>query len=1374
MEPRDPSQHVSTRRDECQKDDNDDPADYDHRREDEIVENNDLIGTEHSVEQSSINDNMLSEHKEFEHIDLPYCNDQPPKAHLNDSIAAQKHKDNVVTAKHSTHHNPKSAYYEQGHDGLKKKGVCHDQDVYLEEHDKRREVEKIDPAIAIKDALKEACLDHIPHKRLLEIEGFITIRSDEGQEVRLHLNETIRNSTKLSDDTKRIKSRVSDPFPILHPESHSAERASQDISIYKRRMYDFGARSRSNSPYNRTEAHTQVTKQKHKHRSFEYNNERTQINDVNESDYVRDSPQDDTSVIREAYINEHTQNNSHISVGNDGTENDESNIENVSHLSNESERNSRLDRIAHQLWKRNMEGADGSFHDDQDDAAPPGEQIENSDPNIDIIKLQQLAEKAVSEGLKTFHQEMIQRSNPPLTNESDSMYNTDKLHNSTHPSTNRSLHNYNQTNSSSNLMTSNNFVRKEQIGSHDPQTYRTNEDDKTGKNKARRTCEICGRSFSFQTNLTRHMKNVHKKPSYRMDLSDPLETSVVNISSPNTSGSLFSSASVSLPFSDSSNITDNLSGNMAPTNKESDGNNKTNSTVENTPIKMEVLDDSSDSLSKENDPRKENENDSRGRIEQSQPRPTNVQVPLYPHLFNTLPQDLYADRRLYQPLRRSLNLVPGVNQHETPPPHHFRSQSDSLIQASSAVNIHFPRLVTSSENSPVAVENSTNAASNGNFPEELFIPEKHPTLGWVCKICGMSFSFQTNLTRHHRNQHRKPPTRRSRSGGNSRSLERLPLHDSSPNTIPSRPHSESRLHSEKSSYSEHYTDHHERERYEDRSKTSDKRTEGNDKEVPSSQGGQNNTEKANCCKICYKTFGSKVLLHQHIKTHKSTIRCGHCQKTFKSAYDLKIHKYRLHASSGPRIHNSRNGKTGAGKPEAVSNKASSGESTIPDQFNCKLCSMDCKTNNALLRHMKLRHPEPRHKCEDCNKSFGIRYLLKSHQAKHHKKQHTNATGHNSGVSTNIVGQNSVVSTYTGGQNYGVSTYTGGQNSGVSTYTPGQNSQRNEADSSSKAGILEVECQLCRVVFSSHADLYWHIKDLHEVQPSISHNEQSSMRQKHNAQPGIGQKHNAQPGMGQKHNAQPGMGQKHNAQPGMGQKHNAQPNPRIIQSQSVYSNPSQPQNFEPLNGQSCHVQSTMGQPLNIQTQDQVTFQEKSHMPQISKGQTHNVQTINMILHEGHLHEHNKQLHTKQRNNHEEQPLINEQTQSMQPQSTQAQSHSTQHILGQTESQPSHYISQQETKDTESKNDTPIKFTKNVDRSGHFSIESPLLGEFTSPISSSTPDPSKFVPVKYRHLNTARGVYNVHLSKGSENLGLDTPKGTKHLPVSQHKFVNEKDS
>ena len=108
---------------------------------------------------------------------------------------------------------------------------------------------------------------------------------------------------------------------------------------------------------------------------------------------------------------------------------------------------------------------------------------------------------------------------------------------------------------------------------------------------------------------------------------------------------------------------------------------------------------------------------------------------------------------------------------------------------------------------------------------------------------------------------------------------------------------------------------------------------------------KNHNDASYSCEKCSKIFNSGISLHRHMRSHLSTISnnselfCKLCPlKTFKSQYQLKHHKAKVH-----------------GKIK---------------RFNCELCyGFECHSRKELVNHSLEIHGKKPFECEMCQSTF---------------------------------------------------------------------------------------------------------------------------------------------------------------------------------------------------------------------------------------------------------------------------------------------------------------------------------------------------------------------------------------------------------------------
>ncbi|KAL5006303.1 hypothetical protein ScPMuIL_015109 [Solemya velum] len=159
------------------------------------------------------------------------------------------------------------------------------------------------------------------------------------------------------------------------------------------------------------------------------------------------------------------------------------------------------------------------------------------------------------------------------------------------------------------------------------------------------------------------------------------------------------------------------------------------------------------------------------------------------------------------------------------------------------------------------------------------------------------------------------------------------------------------------------------------------------------------TEQPFECNICYKKFRSREWMMKHIRFYhegKTLYHCKVCDKRFiqKSKFDnhyaSKHYKVTLYVcrkckknfSNGPALNTHQIECLGHTHAEEESG---SDEENL-EMYVCKTCSMSFVSKKNMDQHIASKHPEKRHKCSMCEKTYGTVAGL----ARHRKQIHGNS------------------------------------------------------------------------------------------------------------------------------------------------------------------------------------------------------------------------------------------------------------------------------------------------------------------------------------------------------------------------------------------------
>ena len=153
------------------------------------------------------------------------------------------------------------------------------------------------------------------------------------------------------------------------------------------------------------------------------------------------------------------------------------------------------------------------------------------------------------------------------------------------------------------------------------------------------------------------------------------------------------------------------------------------------------------------------------------------------------------------------------------------------------------------------------------------------------------------------------------------------------------------------------------------------------------------------CKVCEKSFPSKVSLQSHAKYVHSTEKkysCGMCDSKFKQRKNLRAHFLHVHDINQYKedYHQAReetrfdcehcNLSYKQKKDLAYHVRLKHGNISSDPNFKCELCPLIYKNQKTLNSHVKLKHSEKTEDfpCPKCGKIFAQKKVMKKHLLTH--------------------------------------------------------------------------------------------------------------------------------------------------------------------------------------------------------------------------------------------------------------------------------------------------------------------------------------------------------------------------------------------------------
>ncbi|XP_005104618.1 paternally-expressed gene 3 protein [Aplysia californica] len=169
-------------------------------------------------------------------------------------------------------------------------------------------------------------------------------------------------------------------------------------------------------------------------------------------------------------------------------------------------------------------------------------------------------------------------------------------------------------------------------------------------------------------------------------------------------------------------------------------------------------------------------------------------------------------------------------------------------------------------------------------------------------------------------------------------------------------------------------------------------------------------EKCFTCKECFKSFSSKLLYRQHVRTHSTGYQCDVCGKTLKTKDSLYHHHRGLHSKDKPyqcrecnasfsfhhsyKLHLQRHKgerphKCGiCHKTYLTSNhlKVHTEAAHGIGSKVCKICGKTFSYSSSLRLHLYSHSENKPHRCDKCGKSFSTKQSLRAHLLTHEESK----------------------------------------------------------------------------------------------------------------------------------------------------------------------------------------------------------------------------------------------------------------------------------------------------------------------------------------------------------------------------------------------------
>ncbi|XP_016948899.1 transcription factor grauzone [Drosophila biarmipes] len=159
----------------------------------------------------------------------------------------------------------------------------------------------------------------------------------------------------------------------------------------------------------------------------------------------------------------------------------------------------------------------------------------------------------------------------------------------------------------------------------------------------------------------------------------------------------------------------------------------------------------------------------------------------------------------------------------------------------------------------------------------------------------------------------------------------------------------------------------------------------------------NEDELSFACNQCSKRFSKQFLLTIHSRVHQQERKeqCKHCDRTFRTAVDLRLHMRRTHDPAFvPFICDSCGAKFKTKQNLLVHKRTVHREGSQLPEVQCQECQVWLSDENSLRKHMYMHLDAAslrQWKCEQCGLEKGSRAKLAAHIRYHHPKEYHKCT-----------------------------------------------------------------------------------------------------------------------------------------------------------------------------------------------------------------------------------------------------------------------------------------------------------------------------------------------------------------------------------------------
>ncbi|XP_017085518.1 transcription factor grauzone [Drosophila eugracilis] len=159
----------------------------------------------------------------------------------------------------------------------------------------------------------------------------------------------------------------------------------------------------------------------------------------------------------------------------------------------------------------------------------------------------------------------------------------------------------------------------------------------------------------------------------------------------------------------------------------------------------------------------------------------------------------------------------------------------------------------------------------------------------------------------------------------------------------------------------------------------------------------NEDELSFACDQCSKRFSKQFLLTIHSRVHQQERKeqCKHCDRSFRTAVDLRLHMRRTHDPAFvPFICDSCGAKFKTKQNLLVHKRTVHREGSQLPEVQCQECQVWLSDENSLRKHMYMHLDAAslrQWKCEQCGLEKGSRAKLAAHIRYHHPKEYHKCT-----------------------------------------------------------------------------------------------------------------------------------------------------------------------------------------------------------------------------------------------------------------------------------------------------------------------------------------------------------------------------------------------